>query len=59
MRLAAIACTLAIVVCALIFGAIFLQKASVPGAAPTPALAAPDERPVTPRTQIEVVVLGL
>jgi len=29
MRLAAIACTLAIVVCALIFGAILLQKASV------------------------------
>src|SRR5262245_46183214 len=44
MRLAAIACTLAIVVCALIFGAILLQKASVPGAAPTPALAAAEER---------------
>jgi peptidoglycan/xylan/chitin deacetylase (PgdA/CDA1 family) len=44
MRLAAVACTLAIVVCAVIFGAIFLHKASVPGASPAPALAAPDER---------------
>jgi peptidoglycan/xylan/chitin deacetylase (PgdA/CDA1 family) len=48
MRLAAIASTLAIVVCALIFGAIFLQKASVPGAAPTAALAAPEERSAPP-----------
>src|SRR5262245_701415 len=44
MRLTWIACTLAIVVCALIFGAILLQKAAVPGAAPTPALAAAEER---------------
>jgi peptidoglycan/xylan/chitin deacetylase (PgdA/CDA1 family) len=44
MRLAAIASTLAIVVCAAIFGAIFLQKASLTGAAPSPAQAAPDEQ---------------
>jgi peptidoglycan/xylan/chitin deacetylase (PgdA/CDA1 family) len=44
MRLAAIASALAIVVCAAIFGAIFLQKASVPGPAPSAALAAPGEK---------------
>src|SRR5262245_58522763 len=44
MRLAAIASTLAIVVCAAIFGAIFLQKASLTGAAPAPAQAATDEQ---------------
>jgi peptidoglycan/xylan/chitin deacetylase (PgdA/CDA1 family) len=44
MRLAAIASALAIVVCAAIFGAIFLQKASVPGPAPSAALAAPEEK---------------
>jgi peptidoglycan/xylan/chitin deacetylase (PgdA/CDA1 family) len=44
MRLAAIASTLAIVVCAAIFGAIFLQKTSLTGAAPSPAQAAPDEQ---------------
>src|SRR5262245_37883389 len=48
MRLAAVASTLAIVVCALIFGAICLQKASVPGAAPTAGLAAPEERSAPP-----------
>src|SRR3981189_3344880 len=41
MRLAAIASALAIVVCAAIFGAIFLQKISVPPQAPLPAQAAP------------------
>src|SRR5262245_50644086 len=48
MRLAAIASTLAIVVCAAIFGAIFLQKASLTGAAPSPAQAAPEEQRVAP-----------
>jgi peptidoglycan/xylan/chitin deacetylase (PgdA/CDA1 family) len=48
MRLAAIASTLAIVVCAAIFGAIFLQKASLTGAAPSPALAAPEEHQAAP-----------
>jgi Polysaccharide deacetylase len=41
MRLAAIASALAIVLCVAVFGAIFLQKTSVP--APTPALATPTE----------------
>ena len=48
MRLAAIASTLAIVVCAAIFGAIFLQKASLTGAASSPAVAAPEEQQVAP-----------
>ncbi len=41
MRLAAIASALAIVVCAAVFGAIFLQKASVSPQAPLPPQAAP------------------
>lgn len=41
MRLAAIASTLAILLCAAVFGAIFLQRTSVSGPAPSPALAAP------------------
>ena len=44
MRLAAIASVLAIVVCAAIFGAIFLQKTSVSPQAPLPAQAAPADR---------------
>jgi peptidoglycan/xylan/chitin deacetylase (PgdA/CDA1 family) len=44
MRLAAIASALAIVVCAAIFGAIFLQKASVSSPAPATA-AAPEDKP--------------
>ena len=44
MRLAAIASALAIVVCAAIFGAIFLQKTSVSPQAPLPAQAAPADR---------------
>jgi peptidoglycan/xylan/chitin deacetylase (PgdA/CDA1 family) len=48
MRLAAIASTLAIVVCAAIFGAIFLQKSSLTGAAPSPAQAAPEEQRAAP-----------
>ena len=40
MRLAAIASTLAIVLCVAVFGAIFLQKASVPAPASAPATAA-------------------
>ena len=43
MRLAAIASALAIVLCAAVFGAIFLQRTSVSGPAPSPALAAPAE----------------
>jgi peptidoglycan/xylan/chitin deacetylase (PgdA/CDA1 family) len=44
MRLAAIASALAIVVCAAIFGAIFLQKASISSPAPATA-AAPEDKP--------------
>ena len=43
MRLAAIASALAIMLCAAVFGAIFLQRTSVSGPAPSPALAAPGE----------------
>jgi peptidoglycan/xylan/chitin deacetylase (PgdA/CDA1 family) len=43
MRLAAIASALAILLCAAVFGAIFLQRTSVSGPAPSPALAAPAE----------------
>ena len=43
MRLAAIASALAILLCAAVFGAIFLQRTSVSGPAPSPALAAPGE----------------
>src|SRR5947209_2558921 len=39
MRLAAIASTLAIVLCVAVFGAIFLQKASIPAPASSPATA--------------------
>src|SRR4051812_37020629 len=44
MRLAAIASALAIVVCATVFGAIFLQKTSVSPQEPLPAQAAPADR---------------
>ena len=47
MRLAAIASALAIVLCAAVFGAIFLQRTSVSGPAPSPALAAPGEEPAS------------
>jgi hypothetical protein len=43
MRLAAIASALAIVVCVAVFGAILLQKSSVSGRSPAPALVAPVE----------------
>jgi peptidoglycan/xylan/chitin deacetylase (PgdA/CDA1 family) len=43
MRLAAIASALAILLCAAVFGAIFLQRTSVSGPAPSPALASPGE----------------
>jgi peptidoglycan/xylan/chitin deacetylase (PgdA/CDA1 family) len=43
MRLAAIASALAILLCAAVFGAIFLQRTSVSGPAPSPALAAPGD----------------
>jgi peptidoglycan/xylan/chitin deacetylase (PgdA/CDA1 family) len=43
MRLAAIASALAILLCAAVFGAIFLQRTSVSGPAPSPALASPAE----------------
>src|SRR5260370_35344304 len=39
MRLAAIASALAIVLCVAVFGAIFLQKASIPAPASSPATA--------------------
>ena len=47
MRLAAIASALAILLCAAVFGAIFLQRTSVSGPAPSPALAAPGEEPAS------------
>jgi peptidoglycan/xylan/chitin deacetylase (PgdA/CDA1 family) len=47
MRLAAIASALAIVLCAAVFGAIFLQRTSVSGPAPSPAQAAPGEEPAS------------
>ena len=43
MRLAAIASALAILLCAAVFGAIFLQRTSVSGPAPSPAQAASGE----------------
>src|SRR5262245_51230781 len=45
MRLAAIASALAIVLCVAVFGAIFLQKASIPAPAPAQAQATPTEGP--------------
>ncbi len=53
MRLAAIASALAIIVCAAVFGAIFLQKTSVSSPASSPALAAPEERPGPAVTTVE------
>src|SRR6476620_1883737 len=47
MRLAAIASALAILLCAAVFGAIFLHRTSVSGPAPSPALAAPGEEPAS------------
>ena len=47
MRLAAIASALAILLCAAVFGAIFLQRTSVSGPAPSPALAAPGQEPAS------------
>jgi hypothetical protein len=43
MRLAAIASALAIVLCVAVFGAIFLQKVSIPVPAPAPPRATPTE----------------
>ena len=43
MRLAAIASALAIVLCVAVFGAILLQKASIPVPAPAPPQATPTE----------------
>jgi hypothetical protein len=43
MRLTAIASALAIVLCVAVFGAILLQKASLPGPAPAPPPATPTE----------------
>jgi peptidoglycan/xylan/chitin deacetylase (PgdA/CDA1 family) len=43
MRLTAIASALAIVLCVAVFGAILLQKASLPGPAPSPPQATPTE----------------
>ena len=54
MRLAAIASALAIIVCAAVFGTIFFQRSSVSVSAPSPALAAPAEKPTPGPTVSDV-----
>jgi peptidoglycan/xylan/chitin deacetylase (PgdA/CDA1 family) len=58
MRLAAIASTLAIVLCVAVFGAIFLQKASVPAPASAPATAAAPATPTEGRAPGSVVTVA-
>ena len=54
MRLAEIASALAIIVCAAVFGTIFFQRSSVSVSAPSPALAAPAEKPTPGPTVSDV-----
>jgi peptidoglycan/xylan/chitin deacetylase (PgdA/CDA1 family) len=54
MRRAAIASALAIIVCAAVFGTIFFQRSSVSVPAPSPALAAPAEKPAPGPTVSDV-----
>ena len=58
MRQAAIASTLAIVLCVAVFGAIFLQKASVPAPASAPATAAAPATPTEGRAPGSVVTVA-
>ena len=58
MRLAAIASALAIVLCVAVFGAIFLQKASIPAPASAPAIAAAPATPTEGRAPGSVVTVA-
>src|SRR6516225_8617977 len=58
MRQAAIASTLAIVLCVAVFGAIFLQRASVPAPASAPATAAAPATPTEGRAPGSVVTVA-
>jgi len=58
MRQAAIASTLAIVLCVAVFGVIFLQKASVPAPASAPATAAAPATPTEGRAPGSVVTVA-
>src|SRR6516165_2615890 len=58
MRQAAVASTLAIVLCVAVFGAIFLQKASVPAPASAPATAAAPATPTEGRAPGSVVTVA-
>src|SRR5262252_2946589 len=58
MRLAAIASTLAIVLCVAVFGAIFLQKASIPVPAAAPATATTQATPTEGRAPGSVVTVA-
>ena len=58
MRLAAIASALAIVLCVAVFGAIFLQKASIPAPASVPATAAAPATPTEGRAPGSVVTVA-
>src|SRR5262245_54014228 len=58
MRLAAIASALAIVLCVAVFGAIFLQKASIPAPASAPATAAAPATPTEGRAPGSVVTVA-
>src|SRR5499426_3095138 len=58
MRLAAIASALAIVLCVAVFGAIFLQKASIPAPASAPATVAAPATPTEGRAPGSVVTVA-
>jgi peptidoglycan/xylan/chitin deacetylase (PgdA/CDA1 family) len=58
MRLAAIASALAIVLCVAVFGAIFLQKASIPAPASSPATAGAPATPTEGRAPGSVVTVA-
>src|SRR5215831_2183918 len=58
MRLAAIASALAIVLCVAVFGAIFLQKASIPAPASAPAIAAAPATPTEGRAPGSVLTVA-
>src|SRR5215471_7688905 len=58
MRLAAIASALAIVLCVAVFGAIFLQKASIPAPASVPATAAAPATPTEGRAPGSVLTVA-
>jgi peptidoglycan/xylan/chitin deacetylase (PgdA/CDA1 family) len=58
MRLAAIASALAIVLCVAVFGAIFLQKASIPAPASAPATAAAPATPTEGRAPGSVMTVA-